>query len=105
MRVGAAQAEIHAAAQIRQRPVHAVGNRAKSRVVERAVDVRTAFDGVALVEMGMNVDQCRPDLAAAEVDARNFAVAFAGRRCNTGDLAVLDQQIEPCDAFCIERRR
>ena len=70
MGVGATQSEIHAAAQIRRRPIRAVCRGGKAGIVESAVDVRAALDRVALVEMCVNVDQRRPDLAAAEVDDR-----------------------------------
>lgn len=68
MSIGATQAEIHAPAQILHAPVRAVGGGGKAGVVEAAVQVRAALDGVALVQMGMNVDQRWPDLTPADVD-------------------------------------
>ena len=62
-------------------PVRPIRGRGKARIEKGAVDVRIALDGVALVEMGMNVDQRRPDLAATDVDTRNpvIACSSAGR--------------------------
>jgi len=80
MSVGATQAEIHAPAQIRFCPVRPIRSRGEACIEKRAVDVRIALDRVALVEMGMNVDQSRPDLTAADIDARNAVIALpAGR--------------------------
>ncbi len=47
------------------------------RAVERAVGVGGALPGVALVEVGVEVDQARPHLAAPEVDARRRALGAA----------------------------
>ena len=105
MGVSATQAEIHAPAQIRLRPVRPIRGRGKACIEKRAVDVRAAFDRVALVEMGVNVDQRRPDLAAADIDARNLVITFFNRPFDADELAVFNQQVCLHNAFRINRRR
>jgi hypothetical protein len=60
---------------------------------------------VAFVEMGMNVDQGRPDLAAAGVGAGNPVIAFFSRPFDARELAVFNQQVRLHYAFRIDRRR
>ena len=105
VRVGATQAEIHATAQIRHRPVRAIRGRRKAGIVKRAVDIRTALDGVAFVEMGVNVDQRRPYLTAADVDLCDAVIAFSARPFDAGELAVFDQQVRVHHAFRVNGRR
>src|SRR5262249_30080576 len=61
----------------------------------------------ALVEMGMDIDQSRPDLPAAEIGALDAvgktAMMAAVRRDNPGELAILDQKIGGYDALGIGR--
>ena len=105
MGVGATQAEIHAPAQIRLGPVRPIRGRGKARIEKGAVDVRVALDGMAFVEMGVNVDQRRPNLAAADVDAHIPVISFFSRPFDMGKLAVFDQQVRLHHAFRINRRR
>src|SRR3984957_21233055 len=93
MGVGAAQSEVHTAAQIRCRPVPAIRCCGEAGIVESAVDIRVALDRVALIKMGVNVDQCRPNLATAEVDVPADAVVLCSRPIDAGELALLDYQI------------
>ena len=49
-------------------PAQPVGLRGGQRIGERAADIGRAHHRVAAVEMGVHVDQHRPDLAAAQID-------------------------------------
>jgi len=42
--------------------------------VKRAVDIGAALDGVTLVEMGMDIDERRPDLTAADIDTGDVLI-------------------------------
>src|SRR5258708_9777877 len=99
VRIGTTQAEAHATAQIQRRPLRPISHRCEPRVMEGAVDIGTAFDRVALVEMRVDVDQGRPDLATAEIDLRDPVVAGAIRLLDPGNPALPDQYIGPHDAF------
>ena len=107
VRIGAAQAEIHAPAQIRRGPVGPVGGGGgEAGVVECAVRARAALNRVPLVEMGMDVDQSRPDLPAADVDAgKRPVIARGARRFDAREHAVFDQQVRLHHAFRVGRRR
>ena len=105
VRVSATQAKIHAAAQIRFCPILSIRGRGKARIEKRAVDIWTALDRVTLVEMGVNVDQGRPNLAAADVDTRDPVIAFFSCPFDAGELAVFNQQVRLHHAFRINRRR
>ena len=106
VRVGATQAEIHAPAQIRLGPIRPIRGRGKARIEKRAVDVRTALDGVAFVEMGVNVDQGRPNLAAADVDARQSPSSrFSAGRSMRASLPSSINRVRLHHAFRINRRR
>src|ERR1700684_2228603 len=95
----AAQAEIHAPAQIRHGPVHAISDGPEPGVVERAVGVRAALDRMSLIEMGVNVDQHWPHLPAAEVDAWGAIVTLSVRCLNACERAALDQESRLDDTF------
>ena len=71
MCIGATQAELHAPTQIGGGPIRPVGNGGEACIVKRPIDVGTAFDRMALVEMRMNVDERRPDLAMTDIDKRD----------------------------------
>ena len=81
VRVSAAKAELHA-------PAHVLGSTSaprdrhdRARGAQRtAVGIRRARPDMALVEMGVEIDEARPDLAAGELDAR-----LGRRRCRRRD--------------------
>ena len=68
MRGGAAQAEVHPRDQILVRPAQPVGLGRGERVLEGAADIGRAHHRMAAVEMGVDVDQHRPKLSAAQID-------------------------------------
>ena len=72
-----------------------VGVRRRHRGCEGAIRVRGARPDVALVEMGVQVDQARPDLAAVLIDdVRAGLRRDVARRPQGGDPAILDGEID-----------
>ena len=94
VRPAAPDAELHAAADVVGRPARgAVRRHGADRAVERAVPVLGALPRVALVEMGVDVDQAGPELAVRQIDAR--LGAFPGfRRHHGGDSSVAYDNVD-----------
>ena len=92
----AAEREIHAGADILRRPVRfPVGADVVESAHEGPVRVLAARPDVALVEMGVNVDEARQHDPAVEIEARQIAVEARGAgRHNGGDASVLDADID-----------
>ena len=93
---GAAQPEVEAGAHVLGRPVGlAVGARRLERGVKSAVGIGGARPDVPFVQVGVQVDQARPDLAAVLVDQGGVTrVRRAPRRADPGNPAALDVQID-----------
>jgi hypothetical protein len=93
---GAAQPELEAGAHVVGRPVgFAIGAHRRERRVEGAVGIGGARPDVTLVQVRVQVDQPRPDLAAVLVDqGRACRRGRAPRRAHSHDTAVLDVEID-----------
>ncbi|MDF9866002.1 hypothetical protein M2437_004984 [Methylorubrum pseudosasae] len=108
VREGAGEAEGHAAAQILRVPVagavHRRGVAGSGKVAGR---IGRAGDGVALVEMGVGIDEARPDLPPGEIRGgqriRQGVRRPPGRQ-ETGDDAVRNDDVEERAAIPVEDR-
>ena len=81
------------------------GSGCEPGIEKRAVGIGASRDGVALVQMLMDIDQCRPDLAAAEIDILDTVISLTTMWLDPRNLAVIDQQISFDHAFGVDRRR
>ena len=85
MNVGALQAKPHARSNVFCRPMLSIlGSQAQS-TIERAVWARAGND-LPFVEMGVHVDERRPDVPSADINRRwrSVAISAAGtQRCNS----------------------
>ncbi len=102
VRLGAAQGEVHAAPEVRPAPVRlAVRPGRVDRAAEVTREVGRAVDGVSLVEVGVHVDERRPQVAAAEVD-----VARARRTLRGGpdrrDAAARERDVDEGGAVAVD---
>ena len=88
VREGAAQREVHALGDILARPVgRTVGHHGIARAEMRAVRILRAMPDVALVDMGVHIDEARQHDAVVEIDARQPVLH---RRADRGDARVVD---------------
>ena len=103
VRIGRAQAEIHAQRDVGCGPV---GGAIRRHGVERAHEVAVGFGARApdmrLVEMGVRVDEGRQDDPAAEVHARGFAGLHGARRQDLGEATAFDQEIDAGEAVAVD---
>ena len=105
-RVGAAQPEIHAPGDVGGAPVGLpVLGDGRQRVGEGAGRIGRPAPDVALVEMGVRVDERRQNDPAGEREARQVRQSFAAARRDRRDAFVLDDDVDPGEAVAIERRR
>jgi len=105
VRKGAAQREIHASRQVVGRPVHQpVGIRRVQRAHERAIRVGHARPDMALVDMGMAVDEARQHDPAGKVDRARRLRPLAARR-KPGDTLLGHGDIDQREAVTVEGGR
>ncbi len=104
--VGAAEGELHARGDVRRAPTGAsIGGDPIERGGEGAVRVGGARPDLALVDMGMGVDEQRQNDPAAKWKTGNVLHPCAGARARGGDGAdaiLLDQKIDPGEAFAVD---
>ena len=79
----------------------AVGRGREARAQEDAVGIRVRVDDVALVEMGVDVDERRPDVPAREIDAGEGIGGIGG--CDARNPPVLDFDIDQQAAVAVSR--
>ena len=95
---GRAKREIHAAADVGGGPVGGtVGGDRTERAHEGAVGIGAARPDVALVEMGVHVDEGRPDHAGVEIEPRHAGDAAGGG--DGLDAALGDDDVDPAEAL------
>ncbi len=88
----AAKGKTHPSAQVVVRPVGAILSRCRKRALERSIKVGPPRPGKSLVEMGMKVDETRPDHAGSGIDParRPIVTPVSGE---SGDASVGDPDI------------
>ena len=104
VRIGAAQREIHAALDIARAPIaRAIVFRSLDRAAERPVGITDARDGMALVDMGVHVDERGPDVAAGEVGRLRIGARRGDRRFECRDPFAVDQDVDERRAIVVAR--
>ena len=104
-RIGAAQPEIHAPGDVDGAPMGLpILRHGLQRLGEGAGRIGRPAPDVALVEMGVRVDEERQNDPAAESEARQIRRRFAAARRDRRDASVVDDEVDPGEALAIERR-
>ena len=99
MRIGALDAELRPRFHLLARPSGPVLDRGGEAAVQRPVRPDTG-DDMALVEMGVHVDQGRPHHPPFEIDARDAAPS-APRRTQFDDPPIVDDEVDENAIFPI----
>ncbi len=106
VRVGGAQAEVHARDDVGVRAQRPVCGGGEAGAVEGAVGIGRALDGMRLVEVRVQVDEARPQLPAAEIDGRLAPArgAAGGRGDDRCDLSLGHVKFDGDQAIAVRQR-
>ena len=104
VRIGAAQAELHARGHVGGGPIRgAVFDVRGQRAGEIPDWVPLPSPDMALVEMGVHVDEQRQDDAPGHCDFRRFAEVNDARRDDLRDCALVNENVDHRETVTVER--
>jgi hypothetical protein len=103
VRLGAAEAELHATQKVVTQPVRApIGIRGVACAGMRAAGVGCATDNMPLVEMRMRIDEQRPDMPSVQIE--DTICHTAARWHDSCDDVAIEYEIDQYGAIGVARR-